>query len=203
VTLAPVTPIRGSCLCGQVRYAVPSEDIGVVTTCYCSLCRKNHGAERRLRAQTRTERFRWLSGKELLERYRYKPRREKLFCRVCGTPLVNTYLDDPDFLGLAIATLDEDPGKRNVLHLFAASRPAWIEIRDDLPQFDTVPDLVGTVVEIGPGTVVLQPASGPSQLLRVAESPARMTNGLRPGLRARASLLHGEEHFRIRPEPEP
>ncbi len=185
--------IRGSCLCGAVAYEIPASDIGVVTTCYCSLCRKNHGAERRLRASARTRGFRWVAGEPLLQRYRYAPEREKVFCRVCGTPLVNAYLDQPELLGLAIATLDQDPGKRNVLHLFAASRPEWIEIRDDLPQLDTVPDMLGRVVRIDPDHVLLETEPGQQHRIRVHAEAGDFS----VGDRVRASLAHGERGFRV------
>ena len=121
--------IRGSCLCGEVAYEIPASDIGVITTCYCSLCRKNHGAERRLRASARTRGFRWVSGEQALRRYRYAPERQKVFCGICGTPLVNEYLDQPELLGLAIATLDQDPGKRNVLHHVMPKNTFFITFR--------------------------------------------------------------------------
>ena len=178
-------------------YEIRSTDIGVVTTCYCSLCRKSHGAERRLRASARTEGFRWISGQENLRRYRYAPDREKLFCELCGTPLVNEYLDQPESLGLAVATLDEDPGKRNVLHLFAASKPDWIEIRDDLPQLPTVPEMVGQIVRVDSSHVLLEVGPGQQHRIRIHAKVA----GVRVGDRVRASLAHGERGFRLSAEP--
>ncbi|MAG31009.1 MAG: hypothetical protein CL908_08975 [Deltaproteobacteria bacterium] len=187
--------IRGSCLCGEVTYEILASDIGVITTCYCSLCRKNHGAERRLRAPARARGLRWVSGEQALRRYRYTPERQKVFCGVCGTPLVNEYLDQPELLGLAIATLDQDPGKRNVLHLFAASKPEWIEIRDDLPRLPTVPDVVGEVIRVDSGHIVLE--IQPEQQHRIRVHPE--AGDVSVGDRIRASLAHGESGFRLSP----
>lgn len=185
--------IRGSCLCGAVVYEVRASDIGVVTTCYCSLCRKSHGAERRLRAPARSEGFRWISGEKNLSRYPYAPERQKVFCGTCGTPLINEYLDQPELLGLAVATLDEDPGKRNVLHLFAASKPDWIEIRDDLPQLPTVPEMVGDIVRLDAGHVLLEVGPDQQHRIRVHSKTASVS----VGDRVRASLAHGAHGFHL------
>ena len=155
-----VKTLRGSCLCGGVVYEVPRADIGDITTCYCNLCRKNHGAERRLRARTLARSFRWISGEELLSRFAHGGRLEKHFCRVCGTPLINKYLGDDEALGLVIATLDEDPGKPTIRHDHVASKPEWIAVHDDLPQFATVPDVVGKVISMKAGSVDIQPLQG-------------------------------------------
>ena len=183
--------IKGSCLCGSIVYEIRSSSIGVVTTCYCSLCRKSHGAERRLRASARADGFRWISGEDDLRRYRYSPEREKVFCGTCGTPLINEYIDQPELFGLAVATLDDDPGKRNVLHLFAASKPDWIEIRDDLSQVPTVPEMEGEIVRVDSSHVVLE--VGPGQKHRIRIHP--QTTNICVGDRVRASLAHGERGF--------
>ncbi len=183
--------IKGSCLCGSVVYEVRASRIGVITTCYCSLCRKSHGAERRLRASASTDAFRWILGEENLRRYRYAPEREKVFCGTCGTPLINEYIDQPELFGLAVATLDDDPGKRNVLHLFAASKPDWIEIRDDLPQVTTAPEMVGEILRVDASHVVLEVGPGQKHRIRVH---SRVPD-VRVGNRVRANLEHGERGF--------
>jgi hypothetical protein len=42
-------------------------------------------------------------------------------------------------LGLALGTLDDDPGVRPQCHVFVGSKAPWHEITDDLPQFDQGP----------------------------------------------------------------
>ena len=189
--------VQGSCLCGGVVYEVPQEDIDTITTCYCALCRKNHGAERRLRARTLSKHFRWVKGEELLSRFQHGQRLEKHFCQVCGTPLINRYLNDSDALGLAIATLDEDPGKSTTRHDHVASKPAWLAVHDELPAFPTVPEIFGEIVSLEPDAVVIQPREG--ELERIPVDRAQ-TGPLVMGDLVRASLSFGENVFRVEKE---
>ena len=41
--------------------------------------------------------------------------------------------------GIALATLDDDPGVRPGLHIFVGSKAPWFEITDDLPQYSEYP----------------------------------------------------------------
>ena len=41
--------------------------------------------------------------------------------------------------GIALATLDDDPGVRPESHIFVGSKAPWFEITDDLPQFTELP----------------------------------------------------------------
>lgn len=133
----------GSCLCGGVRYAIdgPLESI---LHCHCSMCRKWHGSAFRTRAGVRAGVFRWVQGEELLSRYESSPGTTRTFCRVCGSKLVSLCADAPEMLGLALGTLDTDPGARPVCHVFVSSKAPWFDITDALPQFPALPQATQT-----------------------------------------------------------
>ena len=69
------------------------------------------------------------------------------FCSVCGSPIINKFSAgspiaerDPHApsrygYGIALATLDDDPGLRPAAHTFVAYKAPWFEITDDLPQY--------------------------------------------------------------------
>jgi hypothetical protein len=38
-----------------------------------------------------------------------------------------------------VGTLDDDPGQRVQGHVFVGSKAPWVEITDDLPQFEEYP----------------------------------------------------------------
>src|SRR5271170_4517680 len=124
--------IRGSCLCNGVRYEIDGA-IGPALNCHCSMCRKATGAAFRSRVAVPAKRFRWTSGEDLLTRYESSPGTIRTFCRICGATLVSLFDDNPNTIGLAMGTLDDDPGIRPALHVFVGSKAQWHEILDDLP----------------------------------------------------------------------
>src|SRR5215470_19074529 len=130
--------ITGSCLCGGVRYEVDGK-IGPALNCHCSMCRKATGAAFRSRARVSTAAFHWVTGEELLSRYESSPGHIRTFCRVCGSTLVTMFPDSPEELGLAMGTLDDDPGVRPQFHVYVDSKAPWFDITDSLPQFATTP----------------------------------------------------------------
>jgi hypothetical protein len=43
--------------------------------------------------------------------------------------------DEPDYLDVTLASLDEPAGVRPTHHIWTASRIAWFETKDDLPRY--------------------------------------------------------------------
>jgi hypothetical protein len=130
--------IRGSCLCGAVRYEIDGSLEGALN-CHCSMCRKAHGAAFRSRARVASTDFRWVAGESRVTWYASSPGTERGFCSVCGSPLLSRFADHPAHYGLPLGALDDDPGVKPALHVHVASKAPWHEITDDLPRFDTVP----------------------------------------------------------------
>jgi hypothetical protein len=126
--------IRGSCLCGGIRFE--ADRVPLMTTCHCSKCRKSRGAAFSVTASVPLPEFRFLRGEDLIQTYQppgggYSP----AFCRVCGSsaPWV---AKERQLVFIPAGLLDDDPGVRPALHMFVASRAPWWEITDDLPQFE-------------------------------------------------------------------
>jgi hypothetical protein len=130
--------LTGSCLCGGIRYEIDGE-LDSVVNCHCSMCRKAQGSAFRTRASVAHERFRIVQGKELVAEYQSSPSTVRRFCRVCGSPMMNSWKGNPGAYGLALGTLDQDPGAKPVRHLFVASKAPWHSITDGLPQYETEP----------------------------------------------------------------
>jgi len=130
--------LRGSCLCGGVRYEI-SGPLSYPLNCHCSMCRKAHGAAFRSRARVKADDFRWTQGAELLTYYESSPGNHRGFCRVCGSPLLSRFDNDPRSYGLPLGALDDDPGIKPGFHVFVASKAPWYDITDELPQFAELP----------------------------------------------------------------
>ena len=131
-------PIRGSCLCGGIRFEVTGDPL-TMAYCHCSRCRKAGGiASVTVRAQD----FRWIQGHELVTRYTPEPPWNliRCFCRVCGTYLGEPETD-PKAFPLSAHTFDDDPRIRPVLREQVASKPPWYELTDGLPEYANAPPL--------------------------------------------------------------
>jgi len=139
-----VATLHGSCLCGGIKFEI-SGPLIAPSNCHCSMCRKQHGAAFRSRARAQKSDFRFVQGEELVTFYESTPGSFRGFCRVCGSPIINKFsegtpiaerdLSAPSRYGIALATLDDDPGLRPAAHTFVAYKAPWFEITDDLPQY--------------------------------------------------------------------
>lgn len=129
--------LQGSCLCGGVRYEIHGTLRGALN-CHCRMCRKAHGAAFRSRAAVRSADFLWLAGEELVTYYESSPGTQRGFCRVCGSNLISRF-HSKDTYGLALGSLDDDPGIKPLCHVYVGSKAPWHDINDNLPQFETVP----------------------------------------------------------------
>jgi len=53
---------------------------------------------------------------------------------------VTIFPDSPETLGLALGTLDDDPGVKPLFHVYVESKAPWYEISDALPEYQTTPE---------------------------------------------------------------
>ena len=129
--------IKGSCLCGQIRYQL-SGGVELINHCHCSMCRKAHGAAFGSFLHAASSGFRWSAGEALLERYQSSPGNVRAFCRVCGSnmPVIDGGGAE---VNIPAGTLDDDPGVRPIVHIFVDCKAPWFEIGDALPRFDGFP----------------------------------------------------------------
>ena len=127
--------LKGKCLCGGVRYEIDGE-LGPITNCHCSLCRKMSGSAFASGATLPAANFHFIAGQELLKEWESSPGYFRVFCGQCGTPLIKRKPNDPNHVRFRPGSLDSDPGVRISKHIHVGSKAAWMEIRDDLPQAD-------------------------------------------------------------------
>jgi hypothetical protein len=127
--------VKGSCLCGGIKYEIEGQ-FGRVVNCHCSMCRKATGGAFRTRAAVPAAAFRFVTGEALLSKYESSPGETRTFCRVCGSTLPTFFRDRPEWIGLPLGTLDDDPGVTPTAHVWVGSKAPWWTITDDLPQYD-------------------------------------------------------------------
>ena len=125
-----MTAVRGSCLCGGVRYEA-EPPFRRASHCHCSRCRKHAGSFGLTMVRVARERFRLLAGEELVTVYEPAPGAAvKAFCSVCGASLFGGTWPEGE-VSIRAGTLDDDPGIRPQYHSFVDSRAPWDEIPDD------------------------------------------------------------------------
>lgn len=127
--------IRGSCLCGGVRYEYDGS-IDEISICHCSQCRKAQGSAFVAVAPLRSDRFRIIAGAELLKEYRAIPQKARVFCSRCGSPIYSARDDLPGVRRLRLGTVETPVECANAYHIFTGSKASWYAITDELPQYE-------------------------------------------------------------------
>ena len=128
------TVIRGSCLCGGVRFEVTPPFVRA-GHCHCSRCRKHSGTAVCTQARVPREQFRLVQGEELIRVYGHGEGAVKAFCTTCGSSLFGGHWPDGRQVSIRLGAFDDDPGIRPQFHTYVDSRAPWDVITDDLPQF--------------------------------------------------------------------
>ena len=140
---APVSTVEGeisgSCLCGDVSFAVAGNPERWMQ-CHCSRCRRARSAAHGSNAFYSLARFSWRTGRENLASY-HPPDAQRFatsFCVRCGggAPVERINVQ---FVLVPAALFDADPGSGPEAHIHMASRASWDFIADALPQFAELP----------------------------------------------------------------
>ena len=126
--------VQGSCFCSAVRFAVelPSLFCG---HCHCSMCRRAHGAGYVTWFGVPFERFKFLSGRERLVRYRSSDHGTRSFCGTCGSTLFCESTRHPDSIDIVLANMAGKIDRAPQAHVYFDDRADWVQIADDLPRF--------------------------------------------------------------------
>ena len=117
--------LRGSCLCGTVSYEIDGID-SPVRHCHCVTCRKAHASAFNTSAGIPRERFRWLSGENMLTAFESSPGKFRRFCSVCGSHILSEH-PERRYVMLRVATLDDDPGVRPAEHIWMSEAAPWLK----------------------------------------------------------------------------
>jgi len=139
--------MRGHCLCGEVEFEIDGSCFKLYQ-CYCSLCRRQSGSSSNAATIISAEKFRWLSGAELISSWKKDTDFRSDFCSRCGSPVPNplrnmTYVWVP-------AGLVENGGELEIVaHLCVASKAPWDSISPEGLHYDAAPDLAEFIATLG------------------------------------------------------
>jgi hypothetical protein len=138
--------IMARCLCGVVSFEITGR-LGSAGYCHCSQCRRATGSAFAANAEVRTKYVRWVSGRESVTEYESSPGKFRAFCSHCGSPMYSRTTSDATTMRVRLGTLNEDPGRRALAHVWVSSKAPWFDITDDLPQFPEAPPLPASANE--------------------------------------------------------
>ncbi len=125
--------LEGGCLCGGIRFQVTGR-LGPVGYCHCKQCQRASGSAFAANAPARTRYFQLTSGKDLVSEYESSAGKFRAFCRRCGSPIYSRRDSEPELRRIRLGTLDSDPERRPLAHVWVRSKAPWYSIEDGLPQ---------------------------------------------------------------------
>lgn len=126
-------PITGECFCGSVTYRIDG-DLRDARSCHCSRCRKAFNAQASAYAQVDADKFRWLTGEELLNSYVGEQGFGLQFCSRCGSTLCGIF--NGELHGVTLGCINGDPPIELITHLYVGSKASWETIPATAVQYD-------------------------------------------------------------------
>ena len=130
--------LQGGCACGAVRYRMTSRPM-FVNCCHCRWCQRESGASFALNAIIEADRVVLLSGSpELVDTPTQSGKGQKFArCPSCRVALWSNYGGAGESMRfIRVGTLDEPDRLPPDMHIFTASKQAWVVLPADVPAFD-------------------------------------------------------------------
>ena len=130
--------IRGSCLCGGIKYQIHHQ-LGPIIYCHCQRCRKSSGSAFVTSTEISRADFEVIEGQDLIKRYPNLGAVDRFFCSHCGSQLYSQRETTPLIMRVRLGTLDDRISEKVGAHIFVGSKAEWHEILDDAIQHQERP----------------------------------------------------------------
>jgi hypothetical protein len=128
--------MRGSCLCGGVRFEVAGP-FDFVASCHCTTCKKLSGGAGTTSGRIATDAIQIRAGRELLRTYQPAEGSAKTFCSVCGSNLFGAGWPESEVSVVRLTAVDSGLEQRPEAHIFVRSVAPWETLPEDgLPRFE-------------------------------------------------------------------
>jgi hypothetical protein len=131
--------LRGSCLCGAVKYEIDG-DPQRFFHCHCSRCRKATGTGHASNMFLQPAALTWLTGEEYVRSFKVPEaaRFTNQFCTQCGGRLPRQP-PNADTVVVPAGSLDSDAPILPQARIFTGSRASWSCASDNLPHHEELP----------------------------------------------------------------
>jgi len=124
--------MEGGCHCGAIRYRLSARPFSA-DYCHCRDCQKITGAPVGAWMDFKADEIAWLGGQPT--EYASSENIRRGFCPRCGSTLSYRSLKHPEYLTLAICTLDDPDTVRPTYHIYTDSQVGWMHIGDDCTRY--------------------------------------------------------------------
>ena len=124
--------IKGSCLCGEVKYELTGS-INEVAVCHCTQCKRAQGTPFATNAPVELAKCKFSNNSDSIKAYFSSPNKKRVFCDNCGTPISFRSQAMSGMMHLYLAALDDPEKFQPTLHVSHEEKLRWYEIGDDLP----------------------------------------------------------------------
>lgn len=121
-------PIRGSCLCGSVRFDFELPHVRF-NYCHCESCRKTTGSSHAANILIPAAQFNWEEGESLVSRFtdiKDNAGFRRWFCSRCGGPVPRLNRTD-EFMVIPAGLLDTSISIRPERSIYWSERAEWLD----------------------------------------------------------------------------
>ncbi len=126
------TQMQGGCLCGAIRYQLSAAPFAA-DYCHCRKCQKSCGAPVASWMDFKTTQVSWISG--AVTEFASSENARRGFCSTCGSTLSYRDVGHPEYMTLAIASLDNPDAVAPTYHIHTDSQMKWLSITDKCQRY--------------------------------------------------------------------
>jgi hypothetical protein len=131
----PMSTVNGTCLCTSVCFEATLPPI-TFRYCHCASCRKATSSAHAANLFFALDRFRWITGESLVERFvdqAVNPGYMRWFCRKCGSA-VPRLSRSGQYYQVPAGLLDDDPLAKPERSIYWDDRAPWLINIDAIPK---------------------------------------------------------------------
>lgn len=127
------------CLCEKIEFEFEPSD-GAAMNCYCSICRRSHGADYATQVLSKKSSLKFIKGQALLSEYSSSDMGVRAFCSCCGSRLMNYAKRGSDYMSVSLSAVSSEHSIKPCANVQVASKAPWVSHAPDIPSYEIFPD---------------------------------------------------------------
>lgn len=134
--------MEAKCLCGLIHFEFTPVD-AIAMNCFCSLCRRSHGADYATQVFSKKSSLVFLQGQEFLKEFSSSQFGVRAFCSECGSRLMNYAKTHSDYMSVALSSVTSTHDIQPCANVHTTSKAPWVTPIDNIPCYDQFPPDIG------------------------------------------------------------